>query len=99
MLALASLLLLACKPGASDGLALVGATLIDGSGGPALPNAAIVIRGGRIEWVGDRSGFELPRKTREVDVSGRWIIPKGWPMAGRDMAGSAAREASAPDQT
>ncbi|HET9464961.1 MAG TPA: amidohydrolase family protein [Gemmatimonadales bacterium] len=73
--ALASLLLLACKPGASDGLALVGATLIDGSGGPALPDAAIVIRGGRIEWVGDRSGFELPRKTREVDVSGRWIIP------------------------
>jgi imidazolonepropionase-like amidohydrolase len=56
-------------------LALVGATLIDGSGGPALPNAAIMIRGGRIEWVGERSAFELPRKTREVDVSGRWIIP------------------------
>jgi imidazolonepropionase-like amidohydrolase len=34
-----------------------------------------MIRGGRIEWVGERSAFELPRKTREVDVSGRWIIP------------------------
>ncbi len=74
-LALASLLLLGCKPGATNGVALVGATLIDGSGGPALPDAAIVIRGGRIEWVGERSAFQLPKKTREVDVSGRWIIP------------------------
>jgi len=74
-LALAGLLLLGCKLGSSDGVALVGGTLIDGSGGPALPNAAIVIRRGRIESVGERSGFELPKKTREVDVSGRWIIP------------------------
>jgi imidazolonepropionase-like amidohydrolase len=69
------LLLLGCKPGANDGVALVGATLIDGSGGPALSDAAIVVRGGRIESVGERAGFQLPKKTREVDVSGRWIIP------------------------
>jgi imidazolonepropionase-like amidohydrolase len=25
--------------------------------------------------VGSRSGFQLPNKTREVDLSGRWIIP------------------------
>jgi imidazolonepropionase-like amidohydrolase len=60
---------------APDGVALVGATLIDGSGGPALPDAAIVVRRGRIESVGARSGFQLPKKTREIDVSGRWIIP------------------------
>ncbi len=74
-LALAGLLLLGCKSGANDGVALVGATLIDGSGGPALPDAAIVVRGGRIESVGVRNGFQLPGKTREVDLSGRWIIP------------------------
>lgn len=74
-LVLASLLLVSCKPGANNGVALVGATLIDGTGGPALPDAAVVIRGGRIESVGTRSGFQLPKKTREVDVSGRWIIP------------------------
>jgi imidazolonepropionase-like amidohydrolase len=56
-------------------VALVGATLIDGSGGPALPNAAVVVRGGRIESVGSRAEFQLPSRTREVDVSGRWIIP------------------------
>jgi imidazolonepropionase-like amidohydrolase len=56
-------------------VALVGATLIDGSGGPALPNAAVVVRGGRIESVGVRTDFQLPSRTREIDVSGRWIIP------------------------
>lgn len=73
--ALALLLILGCKPAAPDGVALVGATLIDGTGGPALENAAVVVRRGRIESIGSRSGFELPKKTREVDLSGRWIIP------------------------
>ena len=72
----AAILLIGCKGGtATDGIALVGATLIDGTGGPALTDAVVVVRRGRIESVGQRTGFELPRKTREVDVSGRWIIP------------------------
>jgi imidazolonepropionase-like amidohydrolase len=74
-LAIAGTLLLGCKQASQEGVALVGATVIDGSGGPALPNAAIVVRGGRIESVGVRSDFQLPSKTREVDVSGQWIIP------------------------
>lgn len=74
-LALAGLLLLACKGAAPDGLALVGATLIDGSGGPPLADAALVVRGGKVESVGSRAGFALPSKTTQVDVSGRWIIP------------------------
>jgi len=56
-------------------VALVGATLFDGSGGPVLPNAVVVVRRGHIESVGTRAGFTLPAKTREVDVTGRWIIP------------------------
>ena len=74
-LVLAALTILGCKPGKPDGVALVGATVIDGTGGTALKNAAIVVRHGRIESVGPRSGFELPKKTREVDISGHWIIP------------------------
>lgn len=74
-LALAGFLVLGCQPAPPDGIALVGATLIDGTGGPALPDAVVVVRRGRIEWIGSRSGFELPKQTREVDVSGRWIIP------------------------
>jgi imidazolonepropionase-like amidohydrolase len=64
-----------CRRAPPDGIALVGATLIDGSGGPALPDAAVVVRRGRIESVGTRAGFTLPARTVEVDVAGRWIIP------------------------
>ncbi|HET6797308.1 MAG TPA: amidohydrolase family protein [Gemmatimonadales bacterium] len=69
------ILMLGCRAAAPNGLALVGATLIDGTGGPPLANAAIVIRDGLIESVGPRAGFELPKQTAEIDVSGRWIIP------------------------
>jgi len=69
------LVLGACRAPAPNGLALVGATLIDGTGGPPLANAAIVIRNGAIESVGPRAGFELPKRTAEIDLSGRWIIP------------------------
>lgn len=69
------LLLQGCRTPATDGIALVGATLIDGTGGPPLTDAAIVVRQGRIEFIGSRAGFELPKKTREVNVAGRWIIP------------------------
>lgn len=74
-LALTGALLLGCKPGNQDGVALVGATLIDGSGGPPVANAAVVVREGRIESVGLRTDFQLPSRTREVDVTGHWIIP------------------------
>jgi imidazolonepropionase-like amidohydrolase len=67
--------LTACRRSPPDGVALVGATLFDGSGGPVLPDAVVVVRRGRIESVGTRSGFELPARTRQVDVTGRWIIP------------------------
>jgi imidazolonepropionase-like amidohydrolase len=69
------LVLPGCQKSAPDGIALVGATVIDGTGGPPLADAAIVVRRGTIEFVGPRAAFELPKKTREVDVSGRWIIP------------------------
>jgi imidazolonepropionase-like amidohydrolase len=65
----------ACHRSATDGVALVGATLFDGSGGPVLANSVVVVRRGRVESVGTRAGFELPPRTRQVDVAGRWIIP------------------------
>ena len=68
-------LLAGCRRAAPDGLALVGATLIDGSGGPGLPDAVVVVRKGRIESVGTRAGFQLPERTTEVQLAGRYIIP------------------------
>jgi imidazolonepropionase-like amidohydrolase len=68
-------LLAGCRRGTPDGTALLGATLIDGSGGPALPDAAIVVRRGRIESVGTRSVFKFPPRTTLVELHGRWICP------------------------
>jgi imidazolonepropionase-like amidohydrolase len=73
--ALGLCLLLACRAREPDGVALLGATLIDGTGGPPLVESAIVVRRGHIESVGSRNGFELPERTAELDLSGRWIIP------------------------
>ena len=74
-LALLLCLLSGCRKQPPDGVALVGATLIDGTGGPALPNAVIVVRRGRIESVGSGVDFELPARTVQVDLRKRWIIP------------------------
>jgi imidazolonepropionase-like amidohydrolase len=68
-------LLLACRSREPDGVALVGATLVDGSGGPPLERSVVVIRGGHIESVGSRADFLLPERTTEVDLTGLWIIP------------------------
>jgi len=68
-------LVLACVSRKPDGIALVGGTLIDGSGGPPLPHSAVVVRGGRIESVGTADGFTLPPRTTQLNVSGHWIIP------------------------
>jgi Amidohydrolase family len=64
-----------CEMGAPDGVALVGATVIDGSGGPPLTNSALVVRRGKVESIGSSAGFALPKRTSQVDLSGRWIIP------------------------
>jgi imidazolonepropionase-like amidohydrolase len=64
-----------CRERPPDGTALVGGTLIDGSGGAPLPNSVIVVRHGMIESIGSRAGFSLPPRTIEIDASGRWIIP------------------------
>jgi len=41
-------------------VAIAGATLIDGNGGPAIPNAVVVIHGDRISAVGARGDVSIP---------------------------------------
>jgi imidazolonepropionase-like amidohydrolase len=74
-IALGLCLLLACRSREPDGVALVGATLIDGTGGSPLEQSVVVVRRGRIESVGTRADFRLPGRTTEVDLTGRWIVP------------------------
>src|SRR4029450_1283002 len=58
-----------CRAAPPGGIALGGVSVIGGSGGPALPDAAVVVRRGRVESVGTRAGFTLPARTVQVDVT------------------------------
>lgn len=55
--------------------ALVGATVVDGNGGAAIPDAVVLIRDDRIEAVGPRPSVRVPSGARVVDVTGKWIAP------------------------
>jgi imidazolonepropionase-like amidohydrolase len=59
----------------SNLLAIVGATVIDGNGGPAMPDATILIRGKRIVAVGPRSAVPIPRGARRIDADGKFVTP------------------------
>jgi len=64
-----------CRPAPKDRIALVGATVIDGSGGPAKPDMVVVVHGTKIETVAPRAGFKIPKTALVVDVRNEWIIP------------------------
>src|ERR1700681_1355058 len=53
--------------------AWVGARIIDGTGKPAIENATLVIRNGRIEAVGRR--VKVPTGAERIDATGKTIIP------------------------
>ena len=59
----------------SQDIAIVGATVVDGTGGPPIPDSTIVISGDRIIAVGSSGGVKIPENSRIVDASDRWIVP------------------------
>jgi enamidase len=56
-------------------LALVGATVIDGTGAPALSNAVIIIENGRIRQIGRRSQVTIPDGVERTDLTGLTVLP------------------------
>lgn len=56
-------------------VAIVGATLIDGTGGPAVPNTTIIVRGQRIAAVGPRATVAIPPGAQVVDAAGKFATP------------------------
>jgi imidazolonepropionase-like amidohydrolase len=61
-------------------LALVGGTLIDGSGANPVPDAVVVIGRDRIIAAGPRRSVTIPRNAARIDVSGKYLIPGLWDM-------------------
>ena len=68
----------AARQPATSPLAVIGATLIDGRGGPPLANATILIENGRIRAVG--SALPIPAAATILDARGKWLLPGLWDM-------------------
>lgn len=61
-------------------LAIVGATLEDSTGYPALQDSVILIEEGVITAAGPRSQVRVPRDATVLDASGKYAIPGLWDM-------------------
>jgi imidazolonepropionase-like amidohydrolase len=59
----------------STRLAIVGATLIDGTGSPPVPDSTVLVHGERIERVGPRDKIQLPSDVKLIEAKGRWLLP------------------------
>ena len=60
--------------------ALVGGTLIDGHGGPPLRNSVIIVRGDRIEAVGQVGKVAVPAGAEVISTEGMSVLPGLWDM-------------------
>jgi imidazolonepropionase-like amidohydrolase len=69
------LVLAACTPPGEGVIALEGATLMDGAGGPPLRESLILIKDGHIQAVGRGDEISIPRGAERVNVTGKTIIP------------------------
>src|SRR6185503_1787143 len=59
----------------SRAIAVVGATLIDGTGRAAVIDSVVVIRDGRFQEVGERGKVSIPQGAEIVDAKGKSVIP------------------------
>ncbi len=64
----------------ADVLALVGGTLIDGTGHAPLRNATVLIGSGRIIAVGPRRKVKIPRGATKINAHHKFMLPGLWDM-------------------
>src|SRR5262245_54505995 len=55
--------------------AIVGATVIDGNGGPPIKDATVLIKGARIQQVGPRATVVVPKEATTIDATGKFVTP------------------------
>ena len=60
---------------AADVLVLSNFTLIDGNGGAAVPNAALIATDGRITWVGTATELKAPAGASVQNLAGKFVMP------------------------
>lgn len=68
----------------SDGgggvVAYVNARLVDGTGAPPVPDAVVVVDGGKIVAAGPRAKVTVPPGAHTVDAAGNTLVPGLWDM-------------------
>jgi imidazolonepropionase-like amidohydrolase len=74
----------ACASGspapAGDVLAIINATVIDGTGAQPAPGRTLLVRGGRIVRIGTVAEVRVPRGARVLDARGAYAVPGLWDM-------------------
>ena len=63
------------QPQATSTVAIVGATLIDGRGGPAIADSVVIVRGEQIVSIGKRNATQIPQGAEVVDAKGLTLLP------------------------
>ncbi len=56
-------------------IAIRGGTLIDGAGSPAVPNAVVLVEGGKIRAAGPSAKVKTPADAEVVDATGKFLMP------------------------
>jgi imidazolonepropionase-like amidohydrolase len=56
-------------------IALIGGTLIDGTGHSPVENTTVLIEGKKIKAVGPMDKVKVPEGAKKINVSGKWILP------------------------
>ncbi len=51
------------------------ALLIDGKGNPSKAHQTVVVRNGKIDWVGDDTKAVIPKGANSIDLNGKAVMP------------------------
>jgi imidazolonepropionase-like amidohydrolase len=61
-------------------IAIVGGTLIDGTGAAPIADSVVLIENGKITSVGSKASVRIPSGFQKVDATGKTILPGLWDM-------------------
>ena len=61
-------------------IAIVGGTLVDGTGRPAISDSVVLVENGRITAAGPRAQIKIPAGFQNIDAHGKTVLPGLWDM-------------------
>ena len=66
-----------CSPAGAQtrAVAIVGATLIDGTGGAPVIDSVVIVRDGKFQTIGKRGEVQVPQDAEVIEAAGKSILP------------------------